>query len=118
MARTYQVRPPYAVESDIAPHRAGDVAVRVVNLIGGIIIGLLALRFILSLFGANRGNGIADFIYSTSHPFVSPFFGLFNYTPQFGAARFEFETLVAIAFYAIAIALLTALFNVGRRLDD
>lgn len=117
MARAYHVRPTYVADDGVG-HSAASVATRIVNLIGGIIISVLALRFLLSLFGANRGNVIADFIYDVSHPFVAPFFGLFNYTPQFGAARFEFETLVAIAFYAIATMLIVGILNIGRRVDD
>lgn len=93
------------------------VAARVISLIGAIIMGLLAIRFLLSLLGANRSNGFADFIYSLSHPFVAPFFGLFSYTPQFGVARFEFETLVAILFYGVITAVLIRVVTIGRRTE-
>lgn len=118
MTRTQEVRPTYVVDEPETAEPVTNIATRIVNLIGGIIIGLLALRFILSLFGANRNNGFADFIYGFSHPFVSPFFGLFNYTPQFGVVRFEFETLIAMLFYALAIVLVTAIINVGKRTDQ
>lgn len=98
-----------------AVDRGSTLAERIVYLIGSVIISALALRFILSLLGANRGNVIADFIYSFSQPFVAPFFGLFNYTPQVGVVRFEFETLIAMAFYAIAMALIGRLVSLGRR---
>lgn len=77
-----------------------SVAARVIYLIGGIIIALLSFRFLLSLLGANRENTFASLIYGLSYPFAAPFFGLFNYQPQFGVVRFEFETLVAIMFWA------------------
>lgn len=86
---------------------------RLVYLVGGIIIALLALRFLLALLGANKGSGFADFIYNASHPFVAPFFGLFNYDEQFGVSRFEFETLVAIVVYAIVMAILARLVTLG-----
>lgn len=85
------------------------VAARVVYLIGGIITALLGLRFLLSLLGANRGNEFANFIYTTSHPFAAPFFGLFNYQPQFGVVRFEFETLVAMLFWGFVTWLIVQL---------
>lgn len=91
------------------------VAERVIYLVGGIVLGLMAIRFLLSLFGANRVNGFADFIYSVTHPFVSPFFGLFNYTEQFGRSRFEFETLIAIAFYGLVMVVLARLVTLGSR---
>lgn len=93
---------------------AATLGQRIVSLVGSLIMALLALRFILSLLGANRSNGFADFIYRVSQPFVAPFFGLFNYTPQYGVSRFEIETLVAIAVYAILTYLLSRLFAVGR----
>jgi len=95
-----------------AEHRM-TVAERVIYLVGGIVLGLMAIRFLLSLFGANRVNGFADFIYSVTHPFVSPFFGLFNYTEQFGRSRFEFETLIAIAFYGLVMVVLARLVTLG-----
>jgi hypothetical protein len=118
MARADHVRPVYMSRDDTTGHRLSSFLVRLVNLAGSVIIGLLTLRFILSMFGANQGNVIADFIYDTSHPFVAPFFGLFNYTPQVGVVRFEFETLIAIIFYAIVMVFLASLFSINRRLDD
>ena len=87
---------------------------RIIGAIGTFIIGILALRFVFILLGANPQNSIANFVYEISTPLVSPFFGLFNYTPQLGIGRFEFETLIAILFYAIAVAILTSVFS-GRR---
>src|SRR3990167_1277431 len=82
------------------------VVKRVINLFGFIVFTLLALRFLLTLLGANPSNGFADFIYSVSYPFVAPFFGLFSYTPELGAARFEFETIVAAVVYLIVFGIL------------
>lgn len=93
----------------------GNIIANIIGLIGGIIIGLLGLRFLLMLFGANSGNGIVDFIYSASRPFVAPFFGIFNYDAQLGVARFEFETLVAIAVYALITWGLIRLLTLSRR---
>jgi uncharacterized protein YggT (Ycf19 family) len=114
MAHIQHVNRGTYVETDRADRGANMVA-RLINLVGFVIVALLAFRFVLSLFGANRGNGFADFIYSASHPFVAPFFGLFNYTPQFGISRFEFETLIAMIVYALITAILVRLVSVGRR---
>ena len=78
-----------------------SVAARVVWLIAGIIATILAFRFVLILMGANSANGFANFIYSVSHPFAAPFFGLFSYTQQYGQSRFELSTLFAIAVYLL-----------------
>lgn len=116
MARVYHApTTAYVDRGDDVVERGSTLAERIVYLVGSVIISALALRFILSLLGANRENIIADFVYSFSQPFVAPFFGLFNYTPQIGVVRFEFETLVAIAFYAVAMALIGRLVGLGRR---
>jgi YggT family protein len=90
-------------------------AARVISFIGGFICTVLALRFLLALLGANRGNAIAAVIYDISRPFVAPFFGLFNYQQQFGVVRFEFETLIAILVYALITYGLVRLITIGRR---
>lgn len=78
-----------------------SIASRVVWLIAGIIITLLAFRFVLILLGANSESGFANLIYTVSHPFAAPFFGLFNYQQQYGESKFELSTLVAMAVYAL-----------------
>lgn len=92
-------------------------AERIVYYIVGAVSTLLAFRFVLSLLGANRGNGFADFIYSLSYPLVAPFFGLFGYTMQYGVSRFEVETLVAIAVYSVVGYGLARLVVIFRRND-
>lgn len=102
------------VTRDIS-HDGAHMLERLVRLGGAVIIGLLTLRFIFMLLGANANNGIANFVYDASQPLVSPFFGLFNYTPQLGTSRVEFETLVAIVGYAILTAIVARLVSIGRR---
>lgn len=92
-----------------------NVAARVISFIGGIVMTLLGLRFLLMLLGANRGNGLVDFIYAASYPFAAPFFGIFNYQEQFGRSRFEFETLIAILVYALISWGLVRLVTIGNR---
>ncbi len=92
-----------------------SMAERVIWFIAGIIMALLALRFVLSLLGANPGNGFANFIYDTSHPLVSPFFNLFNYNViDYGVSRFELYTLFAMIVYAIAAWILAELVTLPR----
>jgi uncharacterized protein YggT (Ycf19 family) len=79
----------------------GALAARIIWFIAGVILVLLAFRFVLALLGANAANGFANFIYSASHPFVAPFFSLFSYNQQLGTAKVEIYTLVAMAVYAI-----------------
>ena len=93
-----------------------SVAARVVWFAAGVLLVLLGFRFILALLGANTTNGFANFIYSTSHPFVSPFFSLFSYKNiTYGVSRFEVYTLVAIVFYAVVAWGIAKLFTLNRR---
>lgn len=92
-----------------------STAERIIYYVMGVLLTLLAFRFILSLLGANRGNGFADFIYSLSYPFVAPFFGLFGYEVEYGVARFEIETLVAMLVYAVVAYGIVKLIHIGRK---
>jgi YggT family protein len=83
------------------------VAQRIVNYIGTLLIGLLAIRFILALFGANAANGFVSAIYNITAPFVAPFNTMFGADTQLGTARFEIETLIAI----LVIGILTVLIS-------
>lgn len=93
---------------------AGNWLENLVWTVAVIILVLLAFRFVLSLFGANSSNGFANFIYTTSHPFVTPFFGLFNYHEYaYGVSRFEGYTLVAMAVYLVLAWIITRLINLA-----
>lgn len=101
------------------PHRAEEhtatVADRLVWLLAGILLALLGLRFLLSLLGANASNGVANFVYSMTHPFVAPFFNLFNYNSiHNGSSTFEIYTLVAMMIYALIAAGLARLLTINR----
>lgn len=77
-------------------------AARIVWFIGGLIVTILSIRFILMLLGANLANAFANLIYTVSEPLVAPFIGIFGYnSPHYGVARFEAYTLFAIAIYAL-----------------
>lgn len=94
--------------------RPSSVAARVVWFITGILLTLLAFRFVFILLGANRANAFADFIYDVSHPFAAPFFGLFNYDTDYGVAKVELSTLVAMAVYALVTYAIVRLLTIRR----
>ena len=104
-------------EPAVAPADQGrNVLGQIIWFVAGIILILLAFRFILALLGANPGNAFANFIYDTSHPFVAPFFGLFNYNNvNLGVGHFEVYTLIAMLVYGAIAWGLSALVNIGHR---
>ena len=71
-----------------------------IYLLFGILEGLLAIRFVLPLLGANPAAGFAQFIYRITGPFIAPFVGLFG-TARFEGSVFEVNPLVAIFVYAL-----------------
>jgi uncharacterized protein YggT (Ycf19 family) len=80
-----------------------DTAYRVcqaIYLIFGIVEGLIAIRFVLRLLGANAEAGFASFIYGITAPLLAPFVGLFG-TPQFNGSVLELHAIVAIIVYAL-----------------
>ena len=80
---------PYAIRRDL-PLKVQNV----IYLLCGILEGLLGIRFILGLLGANPAAGFAQFIYGMTGPFIAPFVGLFG-QPRFEGSVFEFNSLVS-----------------------
>lgn len=72
-------------------------AKQILWLLVGLIVALIALRFVLLLLGANMNAGFGGLVLSISQPFVAPFLPLFNEQ----ASRVEFSALIAIAVYLL-----------------
>jgi uncharacterized membrane protein len=85
----------------MAAHRATQL----IYWVFGLILGLIAIRFVLKALGANPGAGFADFIYGITGIFVAPFMGLFG-TPQSSGSVLELNSLVALIVYALLAWLL------------
>ena len=79
-------------------------AQNVISYIVGIIETLLAIRFVLKLFGANSASGFVHFIYSVTNILTMPFDRIFGVTTAVtGETRSVFEPsiLVAMVVYAL-----------------
>ncbi len=89
-----------------APRRQNAYRLQqLIYLVFGVIEGLIAFRFILSLLGANARSGFGQFIYGITDVFMGPFIGLFG-TPNVAGSVFEWNALVAIVFYGLVAWLL------------
>ena len=76
--------------------------VQVIWYIVGLLVVLLAVRFILALLGANLDNSFAQFIYQLTDPLVAPFRGLLQIGQfQAGVVRLEIETILAALVYGL-----------------
>lgn len=88
--------------SRTAVHTEGTSTNRIIQIIWwvvGFIDVLIAIRFLLKLFGANPAPFVR-FMYDLTWPLVAPFHGIFN-TAQEGRSILEPESLVAMAIYAL-----------------
>jgi len=103
------------VEKDTQNYTISKV-VQVIQYIAGLLIALLAIRFVLALLGANLANQFANFIYTVTDPMVAPFRGLLQVSQfQAGVSRFEIETLLTIAIYALVTWGITRLILLARK---
>lgn len=68
----------------------------------------LALRLLLLAFGANPAAGFVNFIYNLTEPLVRPFSGIIS-NARLDSGIIEASTIMAMAVYAVAAALLVQL---------
>ncbi len=81
---------PYAVP------REGTLRVQgFIYFLFGVVEGLIAIRLVLTLLGANPAAGFSRVIHGVTAPFLAPFVGLFG-TVHFGGRAFEVNSVVAI----------------------
>jgi YGGT family len=85
------------VVSSVSPARR---ATEIVYLVFGIIEGLLLIRLVLKLLGANALAGFASFIYGVTDFFMAPFH---NLLPTVGSSTSVLETSVVIAIIVYAL---------------
>ena len=79
---------------------ARDKVRQAIYLLVGIIEGLIAIRVVLRLLGANPDAGFAAFVYGVTAPLLAAFVGLFG-TPQYNGSVLELHAIVAIIVYAL-----------------
>jgi uncharacterized protein YggT (Ycf19 family) len=92
-----------STSSRTSTYRSGasnDRAIQIVWWIVGLIDTLIAIRFLLKMFGANTASAFVSFMYALTDPLVAPFHGIFN-TAAAGRSVFEPESIVAIIIYTL-----------------
>ncbi len=72
----------------------------VIDYIFYVIYGLIGLRIILDLLGANRGSGFRNFIATISDPFLSPFHSLLA-DPAAGRYQVRLSYIFALIVYLL-----------------
>ncbi len=71
----------------------------VIEFVISVIAGLLGLRFVLKLFGANETASFVRWIYEVTQPLLSPFKGIFSVLKLEQGSYLEWSTLFAIIAY-------------------
>jgi hypothetical protein len=74
-------------------------ATQLIWLFFGIVEGLIGLRILLKLIGANADNAFATFIYGAAGLFLAPFFTLTG-SPAAGSMVLEIPSILAMLIYA------------------
>lgn len=74
-------------------------AVQIIWLLTSLVTTLIAIRFVLKLFGASLQSGFVTFMYSLTDLLVGPFRGIFPNTGQ--GSTVDIASLVAIVIYAL-----------------
>lgn len=73
---------------------------QLVWLFFGLVVGLIGLRVLLKVIGANPDNDFASLVYNAAALFLAPFFGLIG-SPSSGGMVLEVPSLVAMLVYAL-----------------
>jgi YggT family protein len=93
-------RPPVHSSEVVSSFDPGRRAVDLVYLCFGIVCGLLLIRLVLKLLGANQASPFTQWIYGVSGFFLAPFH---NLLPAIGTEQslLEMSVVVAILVYAL-----------------
>lgn len=93
-------------------------AQRILRMIFNTVEVFLLIRFALALLGASVAAPVVAFWYAITAPLIAPFGGIFP-NVRYGGMVFEWQTVAALAGYAILYAIiayvLLMLLSVGTR---
>jgi uncharacterized protein YggT (Ycf19 family) len=109
--QSYEPQQPVASMTPMSPHSPparvettgvsnADRIAQVVYVLFGVLEGLIVLRILLKLLGANPDAGFSAFVYNITAPFVGFFQGVFS-TPTAHTSVFEFSSVLALVVYAL-----------------
>jgi YggT family protein len=77
-----------------------DRARQVVDYVFYLLYGVLAIRFVLALFGAGETAGFVQFIHNLTNPFYAPFSGIVNDVALNGG-RLDLGLIIALLAYML-----------------
>lgn len=83
---------------------ASGLALRLIQgiwLLTTIVVGLIAIRFLLRVLGASQGAAFVQFIYGVTRPLVAPFAGIFPRIEFDYGGVLEPHAIVAVVVYLL-----------------
>lgn len=84
-------------------------------LVFSLVEFLLAIRFVLKLFGASSASTFVAFVYENTEPLLRPFFFAFPTPSVSGRFVLEFTTIFALFVYAFLAFLIQELLEIFDR---
>ncbi len=84
---------------------AGHRLTQLIYWVFALVEGLILIRLVLKVLGANQAAGFAQFIYGITGPMVAPFINLFS-NPAYQNSVLELSSIVALIVYALVAWLL------------
>ena len=84
---------------------AGQRLTQLIYWVFALVEGLILIRLVLKVLGANQAAGFAQFIYGITGPLVAPFINLFS-NPAYQNSVLELSSIVALIVYALVAWLL------------
>lgn len=94
------VMPAESTSEVVSSTNPGWRAVQLVYMVFGVIDGLLLIRMVLKLLGANPHAGFSNWLYSVTTVFLAPFK---NLLPTIGNEQSQLEMSVVIAILVYAL---------------
>jgi uncharacterized protein YggT (Ycf19 family) len=73
---------------------------QVVDYLFYLLYGLMGMRFLLALVGANQAAGFVQFVNGITQPFYAPFSGIVS-RPAVNGGFFDFPLLIAVLAYVV-----------------
>ena len=102
-------------QTQVVRRRRGDLLERVIDLIFGIILILIALRIALLLLAARESNALVSGIYALTEIFVAPFRGILRIDEvDAGRSELDVSAIVAIVGWALIWLLIRAIVRLFR----
>jgi uncharacterized protein YggT (Ycf19 family) len=92
--------PADSISEVVSTTNPGWRAVQLIYLVFGVIDGLLLIRMVLKLLGANPHTGFSNWLYGVTEVFLTPFR---NLLPTIGNQQSQLEMSVVIAILVYAL---------------